>query len=79
MSFDWQSHCDDEADGYTGTLNRNCVTIAEALRAGGYRTYISGKWHVTSELANKETWPTARGFASWSADVWAATQGWPKN
>ena len=26
MSFDWQSNCDPSADGYTGTLNRNCLT-----------------------------------------------------
>lgn len=62
MSFDWQSNCDPSADGYTGTLNRNCLTIAEALRGNGYRTYVSGKWHVTSELENKQTWPSARGF-----------------
>jgi arylsulfatase A-like enzyme len=32
--------------GYRGFLNDRCVTIAEALRLGGYRTYMSGKWHV---------------------------------
>src|SRR5215510_12892398 len=26
-------------DGYRGQLNRQCVTIAEVLRADGYRTY----------------------------------------
>jgi arylsulfatase len=31
---------------YQGYLNQSCVTIAEALKAGGYRTYMSGKWHV---------------------------------
>lgn len=62
MSFDWMSNIDPRADGYVGTLNRNCVTIAEALKPAGYTSYISGKWHVTSEQANKETWPTARGL-----------------
>lgn len=62
MSFDWQDARDDEADGYTGTLNRDCVTIAEALKGAGYRSYISGKWHVTSHLDDKATWPTGRGF-----------------
>ena len=61
MSFDWQ-RCDPTADGYAGTLNRNCITIAEALKPSGYRTYLSGKWHVTSQLDDKTTWPTARGF-----------------
>src|SRR4051812_1045095 len=33
--------------GYRGDLNRNCLTIAEALRPAGYRSYAVGKWHVT--------------------------------
>ena len=32
--------------GYRGYLRDDCVTIAEALRLGGYRTLMSGKWHV---------------------------------
>ncbi|MEZ4869058.1 MAG: arylsulfatase [Caldilineaceae bacterium] len=31
---------------YQGYLRADCVTIAEALRVGGYRTLMSGKWHV---------------------------------
>ncbi|HEY64379.1 MAG TPA: arylsulfatase [Caldilineae bacterium] len=31
---------------YQGYLNDRCVTIAEVLRAHGYRTLMSGKWHV---------------------------------
>lgn len=31
---------------YQGYLRDDCITIAEALRAGGYRTLMSGKWHV---------------------------------
>ena len=31
---------------YQGFLRDDVVTIAEALRSGGYRTYMSGKWHV---------------------------------
>lgn len=54
-------------DGYRGDLNRHCVTIAEALRPAGYRTYISGKWHVTKQIrpqgdADKHNWPLQRGF-----------------
>ncbi len=55
-------------DAYRGDLNQECVTIAEALKPAGYRTYMSGKWHVTpyngSELKNPDThnWPLQRGF-----------------
>ncbi|MGH9627623.1 MAG: arylsulfatase, partial [Bryobacteraceae bacterium] len=44
---------------YQGYLNEHCVTIAEALRAGGYRTAMAGKWHVGEERPH---WPTQRGF-----------------
>ncbi len=53
--------------GYTSGLNRNCVTIAEALKPAGYRTYMAGKWHVTRKVrpqteADKDNWPCQRGF-----------------
>jgi len=53
--------------GYRGRLNRNCVTLAEALKLTGYSTYMAGKWHVTNQTrartpAEKETWPRQRGF-----------------
>ncbi len=48
---------DDEA--YEGWLNDRCVTIAEVLRGSGYRTYMSGKWHVGTSQPN---WPVDRGF-----------------
>ena len=44
---------------YQGYLNRQCVTIAEVLRAAGYRTYMSGKWHVGEA---SDYWPRKRGF-----------------
>ena len=44
---------------YRGHLNDRCVTIAEVLRAAGYRTYMSGKWHLGTA---KEHLPNARGF-----------------
>ncbi len=52
-------------DGYAGDLNRRCVTIAEALRPAGYRTYMCGKWHVCNAIAPdgpKHNWPLQRGF-----------------
>ncbi|TWT93584.1 arylsulfatase [Neorhodopirellula pilleata] len=54
-------------DGYRGELSRHCVTIAEALKPAGYRTYMAGKWHVTKAVdpkteADKANWPLQRGF-----------------
>ena len=52
-------------DGYRGDLNRHCQTIAEVLRPAGYKSYISGKWHVTRHTAPdgpKHNWPLQRGF-----------------
>lgn len=56
---------DDGLPGYRGNLNRNCVTIAEALKTGGYATFMSGKWHVTRHTppeGPKHNWPLQRGF-----------------
>jgi arylsulfatase len=44
---------------YQGYLNERCVTIAEALKLGGYQTLMSGKWHVGEDRPH---WPTDRGF-----------------
>ncbi len=44
---------------YRGTLSRNAVTIAEVLKDNGYRTIMTGKWHVGDEPDN---WPIRRGF-----------------
>ena len=54
-------------DGYRGTLNHQCVTIAEALKPAGYRSYAVGKWHVTPGQTAKlltatNNWPLQRGF-----------------
>jgi arylsulfatase A-like enzyme len=48
--------------GYTGDLNRNCVTIAEVLKDSGYQTMMSGKWHVTPLTRSRHNWPLQRGF-----------------
>lgn len=48
---------------YAGDLSPRAVTIAEALRAGGYRTAMAGKWHLTPpEGVDKHNWPLQRGF-----------------
>lgn len=54
---------DSGPEGYAGNLNQRCVTIPQALKTIGYRTYMSGKWHVASSLTKPtDTWPLQRGF-----------------
>lgn len=58
---------DRQMEGYRGNLNKNCVTIAEALKPAGYKSYAVGKWHVTNvthpkAAADKFNWPLQRGF-----------------
>jgi arylsulfatase A-like enzyme len=47
---------------YAGDLSQNCVTIAEALKAGGYTTMMTGKWHLTPLSVGKHNYPLQRGF-----------------
>lgn len=47
------------APGYEGYLNERVVTIAELLNEAGYRTLLSGKWHLGDK---REAWPVGRGF-----------------
>ena len=59
---------DRKLPGYRGDLNDSCVTIAQALKPAGYKTYMSGKWHVTKHVQPdlseemKSNWPRQRGF-----------------
>ena len=45
--------------GYEGYLNERVVSLAEALKSGGYSTYMAGKWHLGN---NQEHGPAHRGF-----------------
>ena len=45
--------------GYEGYLNDRVVSLAEALKGGGYHTYMAGKWHLGHD---PENFPHARGF-----------------
>ena len=51
--------------GYAGSLRKDRPTLAELLGPAGYRTYMSGKWHVspdTGQHGSRDNWPLARGF-----------------
>ena len=48
--------------GYHNDLTQNSATLAEVLKGAGYRTYMSGKWHVTPVTDSKHNWPRQRGF-----------------
>jgi arylsulfatase len=50
---------DQKLPGYRGRLSKRCVTIAEVLNTAGYRTSITGKWHVGHD---DEVNPPKRGF-----------------
>jgi arylsulfatase A-like enzyme len=38
------------AGRYQGHLDERCSTIAEVLRPAGYRSLLSGKWHVGGDI-----------------------------
>ena len=59
-----------EPGPYQGYLPSTSVTIAEVLRGAGYRTYMSGKWHV-GDLP--EHWPHSRGFDRYFGLISGAT------
>lgn len=50
--------------GYEQHMTDRVVSIASLLDKGGYRTYLSGKWHLG---VTPETSPGARGFERWFA------------
>jgi len=58
--------------GYEGHLRKDVVTIAELLREAGYRTYMTGKWHLGSDDNN----PASRGFEKSFALLNGAASHW---
>lgn len=63
---------DDHLPGYRGDLSRQAVTIAEVLKTAGYRTAMSGKWHVTPANEKKHNWPMQRGFERYFGTIQGA-------
>lgn len=52
---------DEREAGYYGRITENTVTIAEVLKAAGYNTAMSGKWHVS----NTNSRPTPQEQLDW--------------
>lgn len=47
------------SDAYSGQLRDDVVTVAEGLKASGYATLMSGKWHLAKDASQ---YPSNRGF-----------------
>lgn len=65
VGMGWMTAVDEHRPGYRGQIAREFPTIAEVLGANGYRTYMSGKWHVTLDgafNAPNGSYPMQRGF-----------------
>lgn len=53
----------DLPEGYAGDLSPNHPTVAEVLHSAGWRTWLSGKWHLSGSVDEPNgSWPTQRGF-----------------
>ncbi|GAA4335560.1 arylsulfatase [Mucilaginibacter gynuensis] len=44
----------EDEPGYLGHLSENSVTIAEVLKQAGYHTAMTGKWHVSNTIGQKD-------------------------
>ena len=56
--------------GYRGRVSRDAQTIAEALKPAGYRSFLSGKWHLGTED------PTKHGFEEFYGTLVSAKTFW---
>lgn len=59
--------------GYRGRLSENAATLAEVLQPAGYRSYMSGKWHVGTPD------PTRHGFEQFYGTLISAQTFWDPN
>ena len=56
--------------GYRGRLSDDAATLAEVLKLAGYRTFMSGKWHVGTPD------PTRHGFEQYFGTLISAATYW---
>ena len=57
---------------YRGDLSMQCITIAEVLKLKGYKTYMSGKWHLTKHSDHWRTWKSE------DEKIYTSKHNWPK-
>ena len=66
----WMTGVDEGRPGYRGQMSFDTPTVAEVLKSVGYKTAMSGKWHITLDGSFWEvedpqpngSWPFQRGF-----------------
>ncbi len=56
--------------GYRGRISDDAVTIAQVLQLSGYRTFMSGKWHLGTND------PTKHGFEEYFGTLISAQSFW---
>jgi arylsulfatase len=59
--------------GYQGRVSDDAVTIAQILQSSGYRTFMSGKWHLGTDD------PTQHGFEEYFGTLVSAQTFWDPN
>ena len=65
VGMGWMTAVDEHRPGYRGQISKEFPTIAEIMKSNGYHTYMSGKWHVTTDGAFDQpngSYPVERGF-----------------
>lgn len=53
------AHVEPTIGPFQGYLDPDSLTLAEALRGAGYKSYLAGKWHLGER---PESWPLEHGF-----------------
>lgn len=63
-----------DSPAYQDHLRRRAATIAELLRQDGYRTFMTGKWHLGYDRGH---WPTEHGFDRFYGTLGGGVYFWP--
>jgi len=65
LSGRYQQRFGVDTNGF-GPMRQNVVTFAERLRKAGYRTGMTGKWHLEPNQLDTE-WMAEAGYADWNS------------